>query len=101
VPGENGYDVFKKDISAVGTDIFAGGVFTQTGGTCFANAVAQTGAGTIVTKTDTVMPATGHASLYMVGHSSNNTLAIAPLGFRPSVSTRANQLISAAQSCPP
>jgi hypothetical protein len=98
VPGESGYDVFKRDDSVPGTDVFSGGVFAT--GACFANAVAQGAAGSIVSKTDTVMPATGHASLYMVGHSSTNTLAIAPLGFRPSVSTRANQLISAAVTCP-
>jgi hypothetical protein len=98
VPGEIGYDLFKRDISVRGTDIFLGNVFNA--GVCFANAVAQTAAGTEVVKTDTVMPAIKHASLYMVGHSSTNTLAIAPLGFRPSVSKRANALVTAAVTCP-
>ena len=98
VSGESGFDVFKRDVSAAGTDIFAGNVFA--GGACFQNAQANGAVGTLVTKTDTVMPATGHASLYMIGHSSTNTLAIAPLGFRPSVSTRANTLVSAAVTCP-
>jgi hypothetical protein len=105
VPGEDGYDVFKKDVSAPATDIFSGppaNSFVQTGVTCFANKVGSPNpaAGTEVSQLDTVMPATGHASLYMVGHNSSNTSAIAPLGFRPSVSTRANQLVSSAQTCP-
>jgi len=98
VPGIAGYDVFKRDVAIPGTDIFAGDRFM--GGACLANAVAQQAAGKVVTLVDGLMPLVRHASLYMVAHSSGNTLAIAPLGYRPSPSTRPGTLVTAATTCP-
>jgi len=79
-------------------DVFCGAVFK--GSACFANAVPQGAAGAELSRTDAAMPAPRHASLYMVGHSSTNAAAIAPLGFRPATSTRPGALVTASGSCP-
>jgi hypothetical protein len=104
-PGMAGYDLFRRTSTGIGAvalngagDPFATDKFQ---GTCLTNAIAATAVGTRTTTTNvaTTLP-TGQAWLYMVGHSSNNTLAIAPLGRRPSTSNRAGVLTSANVTCP-
>jgi len=104
-PGVSGYDLFRRTQTAIGAAVLngAGDPFAtdKFQGTCLTNAIAQTAAGTRTTTTNvaSTLPA-GQAWLYMVGHSSNNTLAIAPLGRRPSTSNRAGTLMSANVPCP-
>jgi len=92
VPGESGYDVFKRGHINVRHGHLRRWSFSPVERASRTRWL-QTGTATIVTKTEHRHAGPqGHASLYMVGHSSNNTLAIAASGpFRPSVSTRANQ----------
>ncbi len=89
-PAVNGYDAWKHTISGMvtpATDIFAGNQFQ---GGAFACSLPQGAVGTTLSTSDTSMPAAGSASLYMIGHNSTNTLAAAPLGYRPEeVSNRA------------
>jgi hypothetical protein len=96
-PGVTGYDVFRVLTGALGKDIFAGGVFQ---GSCFANQVANGPPGSIVTLSLAAMPPRGNAALFMAAHSSANTNAIAPLGRRPSTSTRPGERVSASVTCP-
>jgi hypothetical protein len=96
-PGMSGYDVFGLVTGVPGTDIFAGGLFQ---GSCRANQVANSPAGALVAWTETLMPARGSAALYVIAHSSANTLALAPLGRRPSASTRPGERVSASVTCP-
>jgi hypothetical protein len=95
--GVSGYDLFRGTISGIGSDIFASARFFGGAWTCN---VAQGGVGSWVSQTDATVPAVGSAYLYMLGHSSSNTLAIAPLGYRPSTSNRAGTLVSASVACP-
>jgi hypothetical protein len=80
-PGIVGYDVFRyTSTTATGVDVFSGNTFD---GSCFANAVANTALGTLVSTTDLTTPAAGATYMYQVGHSSTNALGIAPLGVQP------------------
>jgi hypothetical protein len=100
-PGVSGFDVFRHtvtDIAVPAEDPFDTDQFQ---GSCFQNAVANGLPGSRVTLSGiSSMPAVSDAHLYMIGHSSQNTQAIAPLGRRPSVSTRAGTLVSASVTCP-
>jgi len=97
-PGITGYDVFRLTSgTATGVDVFDGNTFN---GTCFANAVANTALGTLVSTTDNGTPGVGTTFMYQVGHSSNNTAAIAPLGVQPASSNRSGQLVTAGATCP-
>jgi hypothetical protein len=107
-PGISGYDVFRF-VSTPGAggagggtgtslpDVFSGNTFD---GACFANAVANTALGTLVSTVDASTPAAGSAYMYQVGHSSTNALGIAPLGVQPPSSSRSGQLVTAGVTCP-
>jgi hypothetical protein len=96
-PGVSGYDVYKTTIAGMGGDIFAGDVFAGGAWTCNS---AQVAPGAQGGTNDPADPNVGDAHLYMLAHSSNNSLAVPPLGSRPSVSTRAGTLITASAPCP-
>jgi hypothetical protein len=100
--GVSGYDLFKRTVTVIGADVFASDRFQADAGAggCIDN-VANLLPGTRVTRIDSAASlAVGQAWLYMLGHDSNNALAIAPLGRRPSVSNRAGTLVSASRTCP-
>jgi hypothetical protein len=98
-PGISGYDVFRYNSigTATGVDVFSGNTFD---GACFANAVANTALGTLVSTVDVGTPAVGTTYMYQVGHSSTNAAAIAPLGVQPASTNRSGQLVTAGATCP-
>jgi hypothetical protein len=107
-PGVNGFDLFKGTIAQVGIDIFVldrffGGVFDPDGGAGPLTSSCNQPNGNVgdeLTLVVATAPPVGSADLYMIGHSSANALAIAPLGKRPSASNRGGTLVSASVICP-
>ena len=80
-PGVSGYDVFQCATSVGGACTGGGGSPTFSGA-CFAPNVPQGAVGDLITVGATC-PAAGQAKLWAVGHSSNNGIAVTPLGFDP------------------
>ncbi|HET9481272.1 MAG TPA: thrombospondin type 3 repeat-containing protein [Candidatus Polarisedimenticolia bacterium] len=97
-PGISGYDLFRlASTTAAGVDVFTDGTFD---GTCFVDAVPQPAPGSLVTHTDTGIPAIGTTYMYQVGHSASAAGAIAPLGVGGAGNARAGQLLKAGSTCP-
>jgi len=99
--GVSGYNIWKASVASANTDLFPGDVFIGGGaGSAFCG-IANGATGTRRTQVETVMPAVGSASLYMIGHRSLNAMqAPSPLGNRPSSSVDAGTLVFSKATCP-
>ena len=94
-PGVSGYDVFECNASFGGSCTGGGPGAPSFSGACAVPDVAQAGTGATVSVVRSC-PAAGTATLWAVGHSSMNGLALAPLGFDPV----SGEVVLSTNTCP-